>query len=69
MSRRPTRRCMRCKEDQYGEVVLERVVEEVELSGFQELEEVKLQPTFFNMLCNELAVAPCSDLFAPCRHL
>ena len=42
MSRRPTRRCMRCKEAQYGEVVLERVVEEVALPGFQELEEVKL---------------------------
>ena len=68
VSRRPTRRCMRCKEDQYGEVVLERVVEEVELPGFQELEEVKLQSAIFNMLCKELAVAPCSDLFASWNH-
>jgi len=29
---------MRCSEDQYGEVVLERVVEEVALPGFQEFE-------------------------------
>ena len=62
MSRLPTRRCMRCREDKYGEVVVESVVEEEELPGFQELEEVKIQPTFFNMLCKELAVAPCNDL-------
>ena len=68
VSCRPTRRCVRCKEDQYDEVVLERVVEEVELPGFQELEEVKLQPAIFNMLCKELVVAPCSDLFPSCRH-
>ena len=49
-------------------MVLERVVEEVELPGFQELEEVKLQPAIFNMLCKELVVAPCSDLFPSCRH-
>ena len=57
---------MRCREDKHGEVVL--VVDEVELPGFQELEEVKLQPAIFNMLCKELVVAPCSDLFASCRH-
>ena len=49
-------------------MVLERVVEEVELPGLQELEEVKLQPAIFNMLCKELVVAPCSDLFPSCRH-
>ena len=49
-------------------MVLERVVEEVELPGFQELEEVKLQSAIFNMLCKELAVAPCSDLFASWNH-
>ena len=31
-------------EDKYGEVVLERLQEEVELPLFQELEEVKLKP-------------------------
>ena len=62
VSRLPTRRCMRCREDKYDEVVVESVVEEEVLPGFQELEEVKIQPTFFNMLCKKLVVAPCNDL-------
>ena len=32
------------REDKYGEVVLERLQEEVELPVFLELEEVKLKP-------------------------
>ena len=32
-------------EDKYGEVVLERLQEEVELHLFQDLEEVKLKPS------------------------
>ena len=55
-------------EDKYGEVVLERLPEEVELPVFQELEEVKLKPSIFGLMCNELVVAPCIDLFASHRH-
>ena len=51
-------------EDKYGEVVLERLQEEVELPLFQELEEVKLKPSIFGLMCKELVVAPCIDLFA-----
>ena len=51
-------------EDKYGEVVLERFQEEVELPLFQELEEVKLKPSIFGLMCKELVVAPCIDLFA-----
>ena len=35
------------REDKYGEVVLERLQEEVELPVFQELGEVKLKPSIF----------------------
>ena len=55
-------------EDNYGEVVLERLTEEVELPVFQELEEVKLKPSIFVLVCKELVVAPCIDLFASHRH-
>ena len=55
-------------EDKYGEVVLERLQEEVELPLFQELEEVKLKPSIFGLMCKELVVAPCIDLFASHRH-
>ena len=51
-------------EDKYGEVVLERSQEEVELPLFQELEEVKLKPSIFGLMCKELVVAPSIDLFA-----
>ena len=51
-----------------GEVVLERLQEEVELLLFQELEEVKLKPYIFGLMCKELVVAPCIDLFALNRH-
>ena len=51
-------------EDKYGEVVLERLQGEVELPLFQELEEVKLKPSIFGLMCKELVVAPCIDLFA-----
>ena len=51
-------------EDKYGEVVLERLHEEVELPVFQELEEVKLKPSIFGLMCKKLVVAPCIDLFA-----
>ena len=55
-------------EDKYGEVVLERLQREVELPLFQELEEVKLKPSIFGLMCKELMVAPCIDLFASYRH-
>ena len=55
-------------EDKYGEVVLERLQEVVELPLFQELEEVKLKPSIFGLMCKELVVAPCIDLFASNRH-
>ena len=55
-------------EDKYWEVVLERLQEEVELPLFQELEEVKLKPSIFGLMCKELVVAPCIDLFASRRH-
>ena len=55
-------------EDKYGEVVLERLPGEVELPLFQELEEVKLKPSVFGLMCKELVVAPCIDLFASNRH-
>ena len=45
-------------EDKYGEVVLERLPGEVELPLFQELEEVKLKPSIFGLMCKELVVAP-----------
>ena len=35
---------------------------------FQELEEVKLKPSVFGLMCKELVVAPCIDLFASYRH-
>ena len=35
---------------------------------FQELEEVKLKPSVFGLMCKELVVAPCIDLFASHRH-
>ena len=35
---------------------------------FQEVEEVKLKPSIFGLMCNELVVAPCIDLFASHRH-
>ena len=38
-------------EDKYGEVVLERLPGEVELPMFQELEEVKLKPSIFGLMC------------------
>ena len=56
------------REDKYGEVVLERLQEEVELPLFQELEEVMLKPSIFGLMCKELVVAPCIDLFASYRH-
>ena len=56
------------REDKYGEVVLERLQEEVELPVFHELEEVKLKPSIFGLMCKELVVAPCIDLFASYRH-
>ena len=55
-------------EDKYGEVVLKRLVEEVKLHVFQELEEVKLKPSIFGLMCKELVVAPCIDLFASHKH-
>ena len=55
-------------EDKYVEVVLERLQEEVELPLFQELEEVKLKPSIFGLMCKELVVAQCIDLFASNRH-
>ena len=45
-------------DDKYGEVVLERLQKEVELPLFQELEEVKLKPSIFGLMCKELVVAP-----------
>ena len=51
-------------DDKYVEVVLERLHEDVELPLFQELEEVKLKPSIFGLMCKELVVAPCIDLFA-----
>ena len=42
--------------------------EEVELRVFQELEEVKLKTSIFNLMCKVLLVAPCIDLFASHRH-
>ena len=56
------------REDKYVEVVLERLQEEVELPLFQELEKVKLKPSIFVLMCKELVVAPCIDLFASYRH-
>ena len=56
------------REDKYGEVVLERLQEEVELPMFQELEEVKLKPFIFGLMCTELVVAPFIDFFASYRH-
>ena len=56
------------REDKYGEVVLERLPEEVELPVFQELEEVKFKPSIIGLMCKELVVAPCIDLFASHRH-
>ena len=50
-------------EDKYGEVVLERLPGEVELLLLQELEEVKLKPSIFVLMCKDLVVAPCVDLF------
>ena len=55
-------------EHKYGEVVLGRLPGEVELPLFQELEEVKLKPSIFGLVCKELVVAPCIDLFASRRH-
>ena len=55
-------------EDKYGEVVLERLPGVLELPLFQELEEVKLKPSIFGVMCKELVVAPCIDLVAPYRH-
>ena len=55
-------------EDKFVEVVLERLQEEVELPLFQELEEVKLKPSNFGLMCKELLVAPCIDLFASYRY-
>ena len=55
-------------EDKYGEVVLERLAEKVKLPVFQELEEVKLKPSIFGLMCKELVVAPCIDLIASHRH-
>ena len=49
-------------------MVLERLPGEVELPLFQELEEVKLKPSIFVLMCKELVVAPCIDLFASHRH-
>ena len=40
----------------------------MELPLFQELEEVKLKPSIFGLMCKELVVAPCIDLFASYRH-
>ena len=56
------------REDKYGEVVLERLPEEVELTVFQELEDVKLKPSIFGLMHKELVVAPCIDYFASHRH-
>ena len=55
-------------EDKYLEVVLERLPGEVDLPLFQELEEVKLKPSIFGLMCKELVVAPCIDLFASYKH-
>ena len=55
-------------DDKYGEVVLERLPWEVELPVFQELEEVKLKPTIFRLMCKYLVVAQCIDLFASYRY-
>jgi len=55
-------------EDKYGEVVLERLQGEVDLPLFQELDEVELKPSIFVLMCKELVVAPCIDLFASYRH-
>ena len=55
-------------EDKYGEVVLERLPEELELPVFHELKEVKLKPSIFGLMCKELVLAPCIDLFASHRH-
>ena len=35
---------------------------------FQELEEVKLKSSIFGLMCKELVVAPCIDLFASHRN-
>ena len=48
--------------------MLERLHEEAELPIFQELEEVKLKPSICGLMCKELVVAPCIDLFAAYRH-
>ena len=55
-------------EDKYRKVVLELVPEEVEMPVFHEVEEVKLKPSIFGLMCKELVVAPCIDLFASLRH-
>ena len=47
---------------------MKRSQEEVKLPVFQELEEVKLKPSIFGLMCKKLVVAPCIDLFAPYRH-
>ena len=64
----PDRQLHVLSEDKYGEVVLERLQEEVELQLYHELEEVKLKPSIFGLMCKELVVAPCIDLFASHRH-
>ena len=48
--------------------MLERLPGEVELPLFLELEEVKLKPSVFGLMCKELVVAPCIELFASYRH-
>ena len=48
--------------------MLKRLAKEVELPVFQELEEVKLKPSIFGLMCKELVVAPCIDLFVSHRH-
>ena len=40
----------------------------MELPLFQELEEVKLKPSIFGLICKELVVAPGIDLFASHKH-
>ena len=51
------------REDKYGEVVLERLQEEVELPVFQELEEVKLKPLIFGLMCKDLVASVAALLF------
>ena len=48
--------------------MLERLTEEVELPVFHELEEVKLKPSIVGLMCKELVVAPCINLFSSHRH-